>query len=291
MLLSLLACLPTALDPVEDPPVPEVPEPARDEERALPTRDLLTVRGLQPTSLAYGLRGQPPGDVTVDGARLTIAGVRWEKAQVAGVSVAWKLPSPFQPEIVPSNVELNGEPCPVAPELVKGGCAVLDNTLVWAPARAGQPRVVSFDVPLELAQREAEIRGANTFVSGLTTASYNVSGYERPVFSTHRTGGQITIQSLPPKANLYFRPVLLRSPIFTGDGAPLTFDVFVGQRGQTEPTLLHSVEVSDDQHPIIQIPVPPTVVPPWSVMTFRTTRSPGGRLGPIPVFADAYFGG
>lgn len=291
MLLLFLACLPTALDPVDVPLAPDIPEPAREEERSLPTRDMFTVRGPQPTSLAYGLRGQPPGDVTVDGARVTVAGVRWEIARVEGVKAAWKLPSALQPELVPTNVEVNGAPCPLLPQLVPGSCALLDNTLVWAPAKAGQPKSVSFDVPVEAAQREAEIRGAKTFVSGLSTASYLVSGYEEPVFSTHRVGGQVTIQSLPPRSNLSFRPVLLRSPIFVGDGGPITFEVSVRTRDSAGPTLLHRVEVTDDRHALVKIPVPPEVLPPWSVLHFYTTRTPTGRLGPIPVFADAAIGG
>jgi hypothetical protein len=277
LLLALVACLPNASDPAETPRSWGPPPAPVREEDALPggigARAVAGVTPLWPV-----VRGTPPRGMKVQGTRVRLSGTAWEAADPG----QWSLPLPLVPDLVMTGLRVDDSPCGMpAPTCTLVGGRLTVGGVVEAPRR------LAFNVPPELALREAVLRGRNLEKGALSTAAYRVDDEAAPVVVLGETAVQVTLAQLGSGAVLRFRPRFLPSAIFAGQPAPIPLEV-VGARSGGEPKVVWSgtLDPAAAAAAPVSIPLDPAVFPAWSLLVIKARPRPEDALAGVAVLAD-----
>jgi hypothetical protein len=98
---------------------------------------------------------------------------------------------------------------------------------------------------------------------------------------------QVTVAQAAKGATLRFRPRILRSAIFAGAVAPVPFEVVVVPAGGA-PVVVYERPIDPAvAADVVEVPLDPDLLPPWSQVHFKATLSAADTLGGVVVLADA----
>jgi hypothetical protein len=288
VLLAILACLPNAADPPEAPRQWGPPPPALRQE-ATPTGGVgaRAVAGVTP--LWPYARGTVSSAVSVQGTRVRVRGVRWESVAPG----QWRLPLPLVPGLLLNGVRVDDVPCASpAPD-----CSLSDGRIAVGGV-TDTPRRLAFNVPPELALREASIRGRKPEKSALSAVAYRIDDEPEPVVALGEKAVQVTLAQVGNGAVLTFRPRFLRSSLFSGEVPPIPLEV-VGTRSGGEPTVVWTglldpglapapegseAAAADAQR--VSVPLDPAVFQAWSMIVLKAAGRPQDALAGVTVLAD-----